>query len=353
MSDVFTEPRVGFTPRPLADFVGQSLPEPRWAVEGIWPEHASGVIAGRPKDKKSTLAIELAVSLNTGTPMFANASFPTIVRRAPVLYVQQENADTRVQRDLQLILAARGLGELREETVAFDEDEVATYQAFEYTPARDGWAEALPRFEVLSHAGFDLSQPDHQSWLEEYVALHSFRYVFLDPLYQLIGTVDEKDSAQLRPVLAFLTYLKNKLGCAAIMTHHMSDKGGKNEAASLLGSTYIHGWYEAAILTRSTESHVVTVKVDAQRDIGVTAQHVLMGLGVGRWMHAPEAEGQTDTLGREAPRVTEKQARKARLRALLAEPESAGWSDERLGQELGVGARTISSYRRELASEES
>lgn len=341
---------VTFEPTPLSEFVGQSLPEPRWAVRDIWPDGASGIIGGRPKDKKSSIAVELAVSLWSGTPMFALGDrFPVEVRPSPVLYVQQENADSRVQRDLQLILEARGLGELREEEVVVSIDDTETYQAFDYTPERDGWAEALPSFEVLSHAGFDLSDGRHQAWLEAHVSEHGFRYVFLDPLYQLIGGVDEKDSAQLRPVLQFLTRLKNRLGCAAVVTHHMSDKGGSNEAATLLGSTYIHGWYEAALLTRSDETHFVQLKVDAQRDVGVSMAHSLQGLGVGRWFLSPTAQGQTDSTGRSAPRVAKKETNVARLRELLA--EEPGASTEALAAELGVSTKTIQNYRKELDGE--
>ena len=67
-----------FKPASLTAFVAGDLAEPRWAVERVWPEGASGVIAGRPKDGKSTLAVELAVSLWSGTPMFG----PTGIRRA-------------------------------------------------------------------------------------------------------------------------------------------------------------------------------------------------------------------------------------------------------------------------------
>lgn len=58
-----------FTPVALEDFVTGSLVQPRWAVENVWPERASGIIAGRPKDGKSALATELAISLWSGTPI--------------------------------------------------------------------------------------------------------------------------------------------------------------------------------------------------------------------------------------------------------------------------------------------
>jgi hypothetical protein len=329
-----------FAPTPLLDFVGAALPEPEWAVEGIWPDGASGIIGGRPKDKKSTLAVELAISLSTGTPMFGNAKFPSR-EHAPVLYVQQENANTRVQRDIQSILVARGLGDFRETRYADGE------AAFVDFYPRDEWLEEEPaRFEVLSHAGFDLSNSEHGEWLAAYVERHRFKYVFLDPLYMLIGAVDEKDSAPLRPILSFLTALKNQLGCAAILTHHMSDKGGGNEAATLLGSTYIHGWYEAAILTRSTPDHHVTLKVDAQRDIGQSLEWNLQGLGVGKWFFAPTAQGQKDAIGRSSPQQAKKAAKVERLAQLT--DEHPDWAAADFCQALNVGLTTLGRYQDEL-----
>src|SRR4051812_13429617 len=64
-----------FKPVPMHDFAGTTLPEPEWAVEGIWAKGDSGVIGGRPKDKKSSLAVELAISLASGTSMFNVPSF--------------------------------------------------------------------------------------------------------------------------------------------------------------------------------------------------------------------------------------------------------------------------------------
>ena len=57
-----------FAPATLREFAGTMLPQAEdRAVEGIWAKGDSGVIGGRPKDKKSSIAVELAVSLATGT----------------------------------------------------------------------------------------------------------------------------------------------------------------------------------------------------------------------------------------------------------------------------------------------
>src|SRR5205823_5319052 len=89
-----------------------ALAAPEWAIKNIWAQGASGIIGGKPKARKSSIAGELAISLWSGTPMFNLDEFQVTSQPASVLYVQQENANLRVQSDLQRILAARGLGEL-------------------------------------------------------------------------------------------------------------------------------------------------------------------------------------------------------------------------------------------------
>jgi AAA domain len=337
MSESTTDSLTRYAPTPLLEFVGRSLPTPEWAVQGIWPKGAMGIIGGRPKDKKSTLAVELAISLATGTPMFANSHFPSY-EYAPVLYVQQENADARVQRDMQSILVARGLGDF--------------HTPFRYDDGEAAWVDFYPheefesaRFEVLSHAGLKLKNKDDMQWLADYIEAGGFKYVFLDPLYMLAG-VDEKASELLIPILDMLTYFQNDLGCAPILTHHMTDKGGGNEAASLLGSTYIHGWYEAALFTRSSDAHFVTIKVDAQRDMGQSSELGIQGLGVGKWSYTAGAQGKKDSVGRSAPLSVKKETNKARLVKL--EKEHPDWGNADFCQALDVSLKTLERYRDEL-----
>jgi hypothetical protein len=87
--------------------------------------------------------------------MFGHGRFASRERQ-PVLYIQQENANSRVQRDLQSVLGARGLGDFRrtnnigvQDWTEFDPDRLHAEQV------AGGWE--MPRFEVLSHAGIDLS----------------------------------------------------------------------------------------------------------------------------------------------------------------------------------------------------
>lgn len=338
-----------FEPRPMLDFVAGEVARPRWAVEGLWPLHAPGIIGGRPKAGKSTLSLELAVSLWSGTPMFNHPAFPS-ASREPVLYIQQENANSRVQRDLQAIMAARGLGTQRAESHWAEEHPGVPETAVEvwsdvFEPAPE--TAHLPAFGLLSHAGLDLSKREDVQWLAHHVQERGYRYVFLDPLYMLVGSVKVTDGGdELRPILTSLTAMGETLDCTFILTHHMSEKeNAPLDASSLLGSTFIHGWYAAALMVAQDAGHSFRVKVDAQRDFGESRELVLQGLGVGSWFFAAEAQGQSDSVGRPAPRVAKKETNIARCMELhTAHPD---WSYQEIADEVGVGLSTVKRYMTE------
>jgi len=52
----------------LADCPEGALGQQRWLVDGLWSEHAVGIIGGEPKCCKSFLALDLAVAVAAGIP---------------------------------------------------------------------------------------------------------------------------------------------------------------------------------------------------------------------------------------------------------------------------------------------
>ncbi len=170
-----------------------------------------------------------------------------------------------------------------------------------------------------------------------------YRYLFLDPLYMLVGSARVTDGGdELRPILTWLTRLKNRTGCAAVVTHHMTDKGGKNAAGSLLGTTFIHGWYEASVFVRQGEHKTFEVRLDAQRDFGSSDALTMIGLGVGRWSLGPTG-GSTDSAGRSSPRIDGKAARAARAREL--HEMHPLWTYQEIADEVGVtSVKTVQRY---------
>jgi hypothetical protein len=307
-----------------------------------------GVIGAQPKNGKSTIATELAISLATGTPFCQHFPVRQVGR---VLFVQRENSNERVVSDFHRILEARRLGyfetldEIDHFHIGPDGEDVTWTEVVEYfVPTWQG----TPVLEISSNADMDLSEKAWQEWLWEEVREHGYDYLFLDPYYQLVGA-NENDPAAIKPVLRYLTQLKNELGCAAIVTHHESDKTTGEHARRLLGSTYLHGWYEGALFPTRSGDSVFSLEVDALREMGVSSRHVLQGKGVGHWEYTEEAQGHVDASGRANTQRSKKEMRKSRLRYLLS--EKPDWSNAEYGSDIGVGEDVIRRYRREIAAD--
>src|ERR1700746_445689 len=80
--------------------------EQTWLIEGLWSAEAVGIIGGEPKCCKSFLALDLAVSVASGTPCLRH--FPTC-QRGPVLLFAAEDAAHVVRARLEGIAAAAGV----------------------------------------------------------------------------------------------------------------------------------------------------------------------------------------------------------------------------------------------------
>lgn len=337
-------------------FVGQAIPRPRWAIRNVWPEGAMGVIGGAPKNGKSSFGLELAVSLATGTPFLGlRDQFPMVTPPAPVLYVQVENSKGRVQRDLQEVLTARGLGFFDEEIVDHQAEVVdpndpnsevvewdVKVRTFHPHPDRN-----LSRLHVLSNVSLQLEDEECQEWIRSYVRENRIRYLFLDPLYMLTAVDYEQKPQSIRGLLTFFTQLKAEDGCAVVLTHHQTSKHTNGSSASrLLGATYIYGWYEAALFT-TRDGNLFTLEVDSLRELGVYESYTLTGSTIGSWTFDPHTQNKTDALGRKATRTAQMEAKVSAFALLLG--EHPDWTNQQLADELGVTVKTITNYRSKLA----
>ncbi|MBX3276277.1 MAG: AAA family ATPase [Sandaracinaceae bacterium] len=79
-------------PLPVARIAELRAPEPsrRWLVDGLWSRAAVGIIGGAPKYHKSWLALDLAVSVASGTPCLG--AFDVLETGPALLYMAEDDA---------------------------------------------------------------------------------------------------------------------------------------------------------------------------------------------------------------------------------------------------------------------
>ena len=252
--------------RELLSFVVGETERRPYAIKDIWVKDTKGIIAGRDKAAKSTHGCELMISLATGTPMWGLPQFPVISEPAPGFIIQTENADDLLRYNLRQILQARGISP----------DSILERRLF-----------FMQQYEAIN---FSLLNDGDQDYLRQR-AHEGYRYVLLDPLYELVGEADMSDrSGNVPGILAFLTELQTR-GLTPIFTH--ASTGMSRD--TLFGSKYFRKWIESALFVSwDDKKKLATINADRVRfGYGIETLPKLQGLGVGRWrLHtqvAPES----------------------------------------------------------------
>lgn len=79
------------------DLMGKTFPAPKWVLDGVFPTGLT-VIAGKPKQGKSWLALQIAWAVACGMPIDGRATWP-----GEVLYLALEDTERRLQGRLKML----------------------------------------------------------------------------------------------------------------------------------------------------------------------------------------------------------------------------------------------------------
>jgi hypothetical protein len=188
-----------------------------WLIEGLWSAQAVGIIGGEPKCGKSFLALDLAVSVASGTACLRH--FVTH-QRGTVLLFAAEDAPHIVRQRLEGIAAAASVD----------------FQTLDV--------------EVITVPTLRLDRHDHRCKLAATVARLQPKLLVLDPFVRL-HSIDENVAAEVAPLLAYLRALQRSHHTAVALVHH-ARKGAAHERGgqALRGSSELHAWGDSNLYLR-------------------------------------------------------------------------------------------------------
>ena len=222
------EPLTSVLPVEPAYRLAERADEHRWLVTGLWSEQAVGIVGGEPKCCKSFLALDLAVSVASGTPCLRRFVVPEAGR---VLLYAAEDALHIVRRRLDGIAIAAGM------MLANLDIQVITAPALrlDLEVDRRNLAETVDRLRP------------HLLILDPFVRLHR---------------IDENASGEVAPLLAYLRELQRRYGVAVLVVHHARKSGASVRAGQALrGSSEFHAWGDSNLyLRRDGEELTLTVE---------------------------------------------------------------------------------------------
>lgn len=202
---------------------------PRWLVEPLWARAAVGVLGGAPKSCKSWLALDLAVSVGSGTACLGAFD---VADAGPVLLYMAEDAAPVIKARLRAICRARGL-------------DLATVS-----------------IHVITAPVLRLDRGRDQARLREAVRRCAPRLLILDPFVRL-HRIDENDAGEVSALLGYLRALQRQLDLAVLVVHHARKNGasGAQAGLSLRGSGDFHAWGDSNLyIRRQKDSLVLTIE---------------------------------------------------------------------------------------------
>ena len=221
---------------------------PEWLVKDVWMEKNVGWIAGVGKSYKSTISLDLALSIASGEPFLDTFE---VMNPGPVLMIQEEDPAWRVAHRLQVMTRGKGINQIeyREENNKI---------IMEMPADRE-----IPLFVSIA-GGFTLTDKDSVRLLEEALQQFRPRMLFLDPTFMLLPGVDEFKAGDVTGVLNLLKYWRNEYDCAIALVHHYNKGSGKGNSR-LYGSMAFYAWSENSMFVdRIADTNRISIERDVK-----------------------------------------------------------------------------------------
>jgi hypothetical protein len=197
----------------------------RWLIDPLWGASSVGVIGGAPKCAKTWLALDIALSVATGTRCLNQYAVP---EPGPVLVYLAEDALPIVRERVEGIAHRRQLD-----------------------------LHAVP-MHVITTPVLRLDRGPHRSQLFETARRLRPRLLILDPLVRLHG-IDENNAGEVATLLAYFRSLQRELDLSVILVHHTRKNAAAGVAAGqgLRGSGDIHAFGDSNLYLRRSGERLV------------------------------------------------------------------------------------------------
>jgi hypothetical protein len=208
----------------VADIVTEQTRE-RWLIDQLWTAAAVGVIGGAPKCSKTWLALDMSVSVATGTACLGHYEVP---QPGPVLVYLAEDSLAIVRERVEGIARHRGL----------DLDSVPVH--------------------VITAPVLRLDGEPHRTQLRETARQLGPRLLLLDPLVRLHG-IDENHAGEVAELLAYFRSLQREFNLSVALVHHTRKNaaGGTAAGLGLRGSSDIHAFGDSNLYLRRTADRLM------------------------------------------------------------------------------------------------
>ena len=208
----------------VADIVTEENPQ-RWLIDQLWGSAAVGVIGGAPKCSKTWLALDMSLSVATGTACLDRYEGP---QPGPVLVYLAEDALAIVRERVEGIARHRGLQ-----------------------------LDSVP-IHVITAPVLRLDRDPHRTQLLETARRLRPRLLLLDPLVRLHG-IDENHAGEVAELLAYFRSLQRELDLSVVLVHHTRKNapGGTAAGLGLRGSSDIHAFGDSNLYLRKASDRLM------------------------------------------------------------------------------------------------
>jgi hypothetical protein len=235
---VASEPDTAPTAAPLpvvrASDLQAAPPGSQWLIQDLWTTQGVGIIGGPPKACKTWLALDMAISVASGSPCLG--TFP-VRAPGPVLLYAGEDSAASLRFRLESLARTRDLD--------FAQLEVG----------------------VITTDTLRLDLPQDQERFQATLILHRPQLLVLDPLIRVHGA-DENASGPMAALLGFFRALQRQTSAAIALVHH-ARKNGARSGYSLRGSSDFYAWTDCLLyLDRRRDRHTLLVEHRSAPGVG-------------------------------------------------------------------------------------